>query len=149
MTAIILTFLRSNWKFIALAFVVLAVEQYGEHRVQVEWDKDVAVREALLKQAKQENKETLDANRKQYEKDKLAATSKSGRDAIARYIRERGLLQSCPGSVPAQGQQGTDGAAEESGASTALEGFARDCADDALKVMRWQELCKVNHCQVE
>jgi hypothetical protein len=130
--------------------VIIGVEQYGEHRVQSEWDKDVAIRQALIDKAKQENKESLDEIRKQYEKDKRAATSKAGRDAIARYIRERGLLQeACAGNVQAQGSKGVNGISEEPRTSAALESFAGDCASDALKVIRWQELCKANRCEVE
>ena len=128
---------------------------YGKHIVQVKWDQDVAVRLALMNKTKQENKEALDENRKQYEKDKFAATSQAGHDAVARYIRERGLLPTCnrlssgPGDVSAQSSGGTDESAKEPGTGAALESFATDCALDALQVMRWQELCKANRCEVE
>jgi len=136
------------YAFIALLLIIFGAEQWGEHRIQVEWEQDIAVRQALLDKTKQENKEALDANKKQYEKDKRAAMSQAGRDAVNRYIRER-MLQSCPGNVPAQGAQGTNGATEEPGTGTALESFATDCASDALQVIRWQEMCKANRCEIK
>jgi hypothetical protein len=152
--------LIENWRLLAGAvisaiLILIATEQYGEHRVQVKWDQDIAVRQALLDKTKQDNKEALNADKIQYDKDKVAATSKAGRDAIAGYIRERGLLpagcgvQSSPGNVPSQGAQGTDGTPGELGTGSALEGFAASCANDALKVIRWQDLCRANHCEIE
>jgi hypothetical protein len=138
-----------------LCGALFGAERYGEHVVQMKWDQDTAVRLALLNKVKQENKEALDANRKQYEKDKQAAASKAGRDAVARYMAERGLLSTCnrlssgPGDVSAQSSGRTDESAKEPGTGAALESFTTDCALDALQVMRWQELCKANRCEVE
>ena len=145
-----------NYLYAAIVAIIIlfGVEQWGEHVVQVKWDQDVAVREALLAKTKQENEESRNADKLQYEKDQRAATSKAGRDAIARFLRDHGLLpngdrvQPITGDVQAPGQQGTDGTPEEPGTSGALERFATDCALDALQVMRWQDMCKANRCEV-
>jgi hypothetical protein len=139
---------------IAAILILLGAEQWGEHRVQVKWDQDAAVRQALLDKTTLDNKEALDANKAQYEKDRLAATSQAGRDAVNRFLRDHGLLPdgsrvSSGGNVPAQSPQGTDGPPSQCGTSGALESFANDCAQDALKVMRWQEICRANHCEID
>lgn len=136
-----------------LALLVFASVMYGKHLVQVEWDKDKAVRQSLLDREVNQNKEALDALKSQYETDKTAATSKAGRDAVARYIRERGLLPACAqlpsqGHVPAQSSEGDDAATGQPGTGDSLTEFVAGCGQDALKVMRWQELCTRMNCEI-
>jgi hypothetical protein len=144
-----MTWILSNWKLVSVILLLVGIEQYGEHRIQAKWNTDIAVRQAVLDKVKQDNQEALDASKTQYEQDKRAATSKAGRDAVNGYIRDHGLLQSCTGNIPAQGIQGTNGASEERGTSSTLESFTNDCGQDALKVIRWQDWCRANHCVVE
>lgn len=143
-----------NYLYAALAAIALLIgaEQWGEHVVTVEWDKDKAVRQALLDSEINRNKETLDALKAQHQKDQSAATSKAGRDAVDRFIRER-LLSSCAslqpgGHAETQSVEGTDGAASQPRTSEPLAEFVTGCGQDALKVMRWQELCTRMNCEV-
>jgi membrane protein involved in colicin uptake len=139
----------------ATILILIGVEQYGEHRIQVKWDSDIEVRQTLLEKSKQDNQEALDASKAQYEKDRIAATSQAGRDAVNRFLRDHGLLPngdrmpSSTGDSQAQGEQGTDGATKERGTGSEIERFSTGCGEDALKVIRWQDLCKANHCVIE
>lgn len=133
---------------IAAGLLLFGSVQWGKHLTQVEWDKDKAVRQALHDQTVKQNKEALDALESQYKKDKLAATSKAGRDAVARYLRERVLPTCATGADTTQGQPGIDGTASESGTGEPLEKFVTGCGLDALKVMRWQELCVRANCEI-
>lgn len=139
-----------NYLYAGIAALVflLCAEQWGEHRVQVEWEKDKAVRQALLDQTIKQNEDTLNAIKSQARKDQAAATSKAGRDAVNRFLREHGLLLTSEGHLQAQGQQGTNGTSDQSGTGDPLEEFAIGCGRDALKVMRWQELCVRMNCEI-
>jgi len=134
--------------------VLIGVEQYGEHRIQVQWDKDKAVREALLNNEKRTNKETIDALNTQHEKDIKSATSKAGRDAVSNWIKSHGLLPngdrvSSRGDGKAESPKVSDGESLKSEPSNRLEEFAIGCAKDALKVMDWQEWAKRENLEIE
>jgi hypothetical protein len=140
---------------LVLLAIALGCEQWGEHRIQVKWDQDKAVREAQLETEKKHNQETVDDLNDKWKKTLDTAIGKAGRAAIDRFLREHGLLpsglpvQPNPGAVQAQGPQVSDGAADQPGAGSGLAEFATGCALDALKVMDWQELCVRQHCEVE
>lgn len=139
---------------IAMIVILICAEQYGEHRIQVQWDKDKAVREALLNKEKRTNKETIDALNTQHEKDVKSATSKAGRDAVSAWLKSHGLLPngdrlSSSGDSKAESAKVPDGEPLKSESSNRLEEFAIGCAKDALKVMDWQEWAIRENLEVE
>lgn len=135
--------------------MLFGMEQWGEHTVQVEWDKDKAVRAAVLAAETKRNQETINDLKDQHAADLQAAKSEAGRAAVAGWLHDHGLLPSGlplhPGAqpVPSQGSQIPDGEACQQGVGAALEGFATGCAQDALRLMDWQELCIRQQCEVE
>ncbi|HLP99203.1 MAG TPA: hypothetical protein VK149_12250 [Sideroxyarcus sp.] len=139
---------------LVLACLMLGAELWGEHVVQVKWDKDKAVRQALLDDAKRQNQGVVDDLNAKHQADLKAAKSEAGRAAVAGWLREHGLLpsglqvQPNSGAVPPQGAKVPDGATGQQGIGGALEGFAAGCARDALMVLDWQELCVRNRCEV-
>lgn len=139
----------------AVLLGLLGAEQWGEHRILVQWDKDKAVREAQLETEKKHNQETVDDLNGKWKKTLDLAVGEAGRRAVDRFLRDHGLLpsglpvQPNPGAVPPQGAKVPDGAASQQGVGDGLARFATGCALDALKVMDWQELCIRQHCEVE
>lgn len=126
----------------AALLIILGVEKYGEHRIQVQWDKDIAQREAVAKHDKDENAKNLADLKDKWKKEKNDAESEAGKRAVAKYLRDAGLL---PSSLPVRkcdsGQanipQGTDSTTSESGLTERITQLAGRCIEDARKV----EMC--------
>ena len=140
--------MTSIYKYIgiiaAVLLLLIGVEQYGEHRVQIEWDKDIAIRAALLEAETQQNAKNVATITEQYKKDIEHAKSQAGRAAIADFLRRHGLLPSGAPVQPVsssqtQGTQGADGAGGQCGPGSGVEEFAINCAKDAVTVGAWQE----------
>ena len=134
--------------------VLLGAEQWGEHRVQVQWNTDKKVREALLNAETKRNEESVNELIKQHKNDMAAAESKAGRDAVNRWLRDHRVL---PGSAPVRCPSGNT---QPEGAKTpderpdtepefggGIEGFAVECAKGALMNMQWRELCLKADCE--
>jgi len=130
---------------VALIVLLIGVEQYGEHRIQVKWDQDIAIRKALADKAEKDNKENIDALNKQHQKDIKTATSKAGRDAVAAYLKSIGLLSNgatvrSEGSGKAESPKLPDERSDtESSSRTSLEEFGIECAKGAVMNMDWRE----------
>ncbi len=129
----------------AALIILLGVEQYGEHRVQVEWDKDKAVREALAVKAEKDNKENIYALNKQHQKDIKTATGKAGRDAVADYLKSIGVLSNgltvrSEGSGKAESPKLPNERSDtESSTRSSIERFGLECAKGAVMNMDWRE----------
>jgi len=127
---------------VAVILLLIGVEQYGEHRIQVKWNEDKAARAAVTERDKQENAKNLADLKEQFEKEKKDAESEAGRRAVAKYLRDYGLL---PSSIPvrigdshqADIPQRADTTSGESGLAERITELAGRCIDDARKV----ELC--------
>lgn len=131
---------------IALIVITLVgAEQYGEHRIQAQWDLEVARLDAVSKQAKESNKKTNEAIDAQHKKDIEYAKSEAGKSAIADYLRRHRLL---PASAPVrdadsgaktESTQVADAPACECGTRSSIEEFAGRCGQDALTILNFQE----------
>lgn len=127
---------------IVILFLILGIEQYGEHRIQTKWDIDIAQREAVAKHDKEENTKNLADLKDKWKKEKKDAESEAGKRAVAKYLRSIGLLPSgipvrkCDGSQ-ADIPQGTDSTSSESGLTERITQLAGRCIEDARRV----EMC--------
>lgn len=112
---------------------------YGEHRMQIEWDLEIARQEAKAEQARDADLAARKADEDQHRKDIENAKSKAGRAAVAAWVKSHGLLPdgACRGQADGTGE--FDGSAGQSGTGDSIEEFARGCALDAQHVLRWQE----------
>lgn len=139
---------------IAVILILLGVEQWGEHRVQVEWDKETAARIAITGQAKRQSAEAANDVEEQHKKDIEYAKSQAGRAAVADFLRRHGLLpDGSPVSVARGDGQAevpvrTDGAACESGFAERIKEFAARCLHDARKVEMCMEWAKRENLEV-
>lgn len=122
---------------IAIVLVLLGVEQYGEHRIQIDWNMETARLESIAKQEKENNRKSLDAIAEQHKKDIENAKSKAGRDAVRDYLS--GLLQHQGNNSEAENTSGVSGATCQCGISVEAEEFANRCGQDALKLLRVSE----------
>lgn len=128
--------------FVVIVVILLGVEQYGEHRIQSKWDVDIAEREAVAKHDKEENAKNLADLKDKWKKEKKDAESEAGRRAVAKYLRDAGLL---PSGLPVRkcdsGQanipQGTDSTTSESGLAERITQLAERAIEDARRV----EMC--------
>lgn len=128
----------------ALCVLLLGVEQYGEHRVNVKWDLERARLVTIAVQAAATDKAANKAVEDQHKKDIENAKSKAGRAAVAAWVKSHGLLPSGPqmpnpGCGQTDGTGGPDDPAGQSGVGERIAEFAEGCALDALKVLNWQE----------
>lgn len=128
----------------ALCALLLGVEQYGEHRVQVKWDLERERQEAVAQQEAERDKQANAATEAQRKKDIENAKSEAGRIALNNWLRKHGLLPdgspvsgSCSGKANCPSKP--DGASGQSGSGERIADFARGCALDALHVLQWQE----------
>lgn len=121
----------------AIVLLLLGVEQYGEHRVQVLWDLEKARLETIAKQEKETDRKAIDAINEQHKKDIENAKSKAGRDAVRNYIN--GLLHSKGDSNQTQSAEGISQSASQCGVSMEVEEFGQRCAQDAMTILRFQE----------
>lgn len=129
---------------VALVLMLVGAMLYGEHRVQVKWDLERARQETITALARETDEAARKADAEQHKKDIENAKSQAGRTAIARWLRDHGLL---PDGSPMSGSGGgqtdcagkPDGTAGQSGTGGRIEEFAEGCALDALHVLRWQE----------
>lgn len=113
----------------------------GSTAVRKEWDLERARQEAVAERERQENAANLAALKNKYQEEIEHAKSKAGRDAVARWLREHGLL---PDGSPlhtgkrdsgqADISKGTDEAACESRFAERIKEFAGRCAEDARRV---------------
>jgi len=134
---------QTIYAIVAIIVLLIGVEQYGEHRVQVKWNEDKAIRAALAEQAAKDNKENIDALNKQHAKDLKSATSKAGRDAVAAYLKSIGLLSNGltvrDSDCKAQSSKLPDERSDtESSSRTSLEEFGIECAKGALMNIDWR-----------
>ena len=140
--------------FTVLAGLMLGIEQYGEHRVQVEWDKDKAVRAALLNQAVENGEKNAEHVAEQLRGYYEHALSKEGRTALNRWLKSHGLLpdgapvRGCADQSAADSSSSADGASGEQWVGGSLEEFATNCALDAQRLTDWQALCREQGCEV-
>lgn len=131
---------------IALMILMLVgAEQYGEHRVQAQWDLEVARFAAIAKQEKEENEKTNEAIEAQHKKDIEHAKSEAGKSAITDYLRRHRML---PASPPVRNEgdcaktedtKVVDAPTCECGTSSSIEEFAGRCGQDALTILNFQE----------
>ena len=140
---------------VAIILLLLGIEQYGEHRVQVQWDTEKAKIQAVSDAEKARNLKTIAELNEQHKREVEYAKSKAGRDAVNRWLREHGLLsdgaemRDCASPSASDRTGLSDAGREEQGTGTSLEGFAINCADDASRLTDWQTLCKYQGCVVE
>ena len=150
-----------NWQaygtgILAAIVMLFGSEKFGEHLTQVEWDKDKAVREALVEAEKKRNQGVIDDLENRHKKDMAAAQSEAGRTAVNRWLHDHGMLpDGSPVRSPKQPVQ-TEGAKTPDGRSdpepesrSGVEGFANECAKGALMNMDWREWATRNHLSTE
>ena len=146
-------------KLIALTVTVMTLcavsYMAGGNAVREEWNKEKAVRAALLDAEKKRNLKTVAELKDKHQKEMDHAKTKAGRDAVNRWLREHCLLPSqlqvrdCGSKAPADRAKVPDGRGEEQRTGGGIEGFAINCADDASRLTDWQTLCKSQGCVVE
>lgn len=130
---------------VALALLVVALvaaEQWGEHVVRVEWDKDIAIRNALFNEAAKQNERHIADMTSKFKKEKKHAESEAGKRAVAVWLHDHGLLPSGLTVRPADSGQakipeGADGSSCEPGYSERIKDFSSRCIEDARRV----EMC--------
>lgn len=129
---------------VIVMLLLLGVEKYGEHRVQVAWDLERARNEAIAQQEAERDKQANAATEAQRKKEIENAKSEGGRIVLNNWLRKHGLL---PDGSPVSGSSGgqanctgkPDDTTGKSGSGERIEDFARGCALDALHVLQWQE----------
>ncbi|MFA5976502.1 MAG: hypothetical protein WC859_10125 [Elusimicrobiota bacterium] len=127
------------YAILALLAIALGCEQWGEHRVQVKWDQDKAVRQARLDDEIARGEKIIADMRDKFKKEKAYAESEASKRAVDRFLRDHGLLPSgLPVRPVANGQaqvpQGADGTTCESGFAERIKDFAARSLRDARKV---------------
>lgn len=126
----------------------------GMAYVQKEWDKDKAINKALLEQKDKDATDVVIRLNDAWQKEKKNAETKAGRDYLARWLRDHGLLpdgspvRSAGGKAPAEGSQVSDATGGEQDAGRGLAEFAGKCGRDANRLTDWQHLCEVQGCEV-
>jgi hypothetical protein len=129
---------------IAVFLILAGVEQYGEHRVQIEWDLERARNKAIAQQEAERDKQANAATEAQRKKDIENAKSEGGRIVLNNWLRKHGLLpDGSPVSGSGSNQTNCTGnpndTSDQSGTGERIADFARGCALDALHVLQWQE----------
>lgn len=139
---------------VIIALAMFGSVWWGEHQMQVEWDKDKAARQAVLDNEVAHNKANVADLKDKFDKEIKHAESKAGKRAVADFLRRHGLLpDGTPVSVPggdgqAEGSGRVDGAACESGFAERIKEFAERCLYDARKVEMCTEWAKRENLEV-
>ena len=133
----------------------LGLVSWGKHLVRVEWERDRAVQEAILRAERMHNERIVRELEERHAKDIAISTSEAGRAAVRDWIRTHGVLQApaCPeqtsdsAGIPddTSREQRPSGGAES---KERLEQFIIDCALDAQRLTDWQDLCRAQGCEI-
>jgi hypothetical protein len=161
---ILTNFIASSWKIIGAVLLVVGAYFYVHHLgyvageiegkayVQNLWNIEEAAEKKEQDDAKVRDHKAKIENDLQHERDIASVKSNAGRDAISSFLRSHGLLPDGTSVRDSAGKPDSGNQANipervyvppgESGTSAGIEGFAGNCGQDALMILRVQEWAK-------